>query len=147
MSSESNKAVALKFNDSVREYWRTGDVNVFDDVLSPDFVHHSPGLPPNLEGMKQAIPMFRSAFPDMELTVENVVAEGDRVADHVTVRGTHKGELMGVPPTGKKVQFAEMHISRIKDGKIVERWGQWDALGMLQQIGAIPSPEAATAER
>jgi predicted ester cyclase len=82
--------------------------------------------------------MFRGAFPDMRLTEEDMIAEGDKVVDRVTVRGTHEGALMGIPPSGNQVEFVETHISRIADGKIVERWGQWDALGMMQQIGAVP---------
>ena len=79
----------------------------------------------------------------MRLTVEDMIAEGDKVVDRVIVRGTHEGELMGIPATGKQVEVVEMHISRIADGKIVERWGQWDAMGMMQQIGAVPEPGQA----
>jgi steroid delta-isomerase-like uncharacterized protein len=148
--SEENKAVVRRFNELVEEYWRTGDADAFDEVVAPDFVHHAPGLPPDLEGMKQTLPMFRAAFPDMRLTEEDVIAEGDKVVDRVTVRGTHEGELMGVPPSGNRVEFMETHISRIADGKIVERWSQWDAMGMMQQVGAVPEPgqeeEARAAE-
>jgi steroid delta-isomerase-like uncharacterized protein len=138
--SEEKKAVVRRFNELVEQYWRTGDADAFDEALASDFVHHAPGLPPDLEGMKQALPMFRAAFPDMRLTVEEMIAEGDKVVDRVTVRGTHEGELMGIPASGKQVEFMETHISRIADGKIVERWGQWDALGMMQQIGGVPAP-------
>ncbi len=143
MSAEENKAVVRRFNELVGEYWRTGDADTLDEVGGDDFVHHAPGLPPDLEGMKQALPMFRAAFPDMRLTEEDMIAEGDRVLDRVTVRGTHEGELMGMPPTGNPVEFTETHISRIAGGKIVERWGQWDAMGIMQQIGAIPEPGQA----
>ena len=143
MAAEENKADVRRYNDLVGEYWRTGDADILDEVVAPDFVHHAPGLPPDLEGMKQALPMFRAAFPDMRLTEEDLVAEGDRVVDGVTVRGTHEGELMGVPPSGNPVEFMETHISRIADGKIVERWGQWDAMGIMQQIGGIPEPGQA----
>jgi steroid delta-isomerase-like uncharacterized protein len=139
--SEEKKAVVRRYNELVEQYWRTGDADAFDEVVASDFVHHSPGLPPDLEGMKQALPMFRAAFPDMRLTVEEMIAEGDKVVDRVTVRGTHEGELMGIPASGKQVEFMETHISRIADGKIVERWGEWDALGMMQQIGAVSAPE------
>ena len=138
--SEEKKAVVRRYNELVEQYWRTGDADAFDEVVAPDFAHHSPGLPPDLEGMKQALPMFRGAFPDMRLTVEDMIAEGDKVVDRVTVRGAHEGELMGIPASGKQVEFMETHISRIADGKIVERWGEWDALGMMQQIGAVPAP-------
>ena len=138
--SEEKKAVVRRYNELVEQYWRTGDADAFDEVVASDFVHHAPGLPPDLEGMKQALPMFRAAFPDMRLTVEEMIAEGDKVVDRVTVRGTHEGELMGIPASGKQVEFMETHISRIADGKIVERWGEWDALGIMQQIGAVPAP-------
>jgi steroid delta-isomerase-like uncharacterized protein len=141
--SEENKAVVRRFNELVEEFWRTGDADAFDEVVAPDFVHYAQGLPPDLEGMKQALPMFRAAFPDMRLTVEDMIAEGDKVVDRVTVRGTHEGELMGVPPSGNRVEFMETHISRIADGKIVERWNQWDAMGLMQQIGAVPEPGQA----
>jgi predicted ester cyclase len=135
---EENKAVVRRFNELVEEYWRTGDADAFDEVVASDFVHHAPGLPPDLEGMKQSLPMFRAAFPDMRLTEEDLIAKGDKVADRVTVRGTHEGELMGIPATGKQVEFTETHISRIADGKIVERWGEWDVLGMMRPLGAVP---------
>jgi steroid delta-isomerase-like uncharacterized protein len=138
--SEEKKAVVRRYNELVEQYWRTGDADAFDEVVASDFVHHAPGLPPDLEGMKQALPMFRAAFPDMRLTVEDMIAEGDKVVDRVTVRGAHEGELMGIPASGKQVEFMETHISRIADGKIVERWGEWDALGIMQQIGAVPAP-------
>lgn len=137
---EEKRAVVRRYNELVEQYWRTGDADAFDEVVASDFVHHAPGLPPDLEGMKQALPMFRAAFPDMRLPVEDMIAEGDKVVDRVTVRGTHEGELMGIPASGKQVEFMETHISRIADGKIVERWGEWDALGMMQQIGAVPAP-------
>jgi predicted ester cyclase len=138
--SEENKAVVRRFNELIGEFWRTGDADAFDEVVAPDFVHHAPGLPPDLEGMKQALPMFRAAFPDMSLTVEELFAEGDKVADRMTWQATHQGELMGIPPTGNTVRGEEMHISRISEGKIVERWGQGDNLGLMQQLGVVPPP-------
>jgi steroid delta-isomerase-like uncharacterized protein len=142
---EENKAIVRRFNELVEEYWRTGNADALEEVVAPDFVHHAPGIPPDLEGLKQALPMFRAAFPDMRLTEEDVIADGDKVVDRVTVRGTHQGELMGIPSTGKQVEFTETHISRIADGKIVERWGEWDALGLMQQLGGVPVPEQSRA--
>jgi predicted ester cyclase len=140
MSTEENKAVVRRFNDLIGEFFRTGDADALDEVLSPDFVIHQPGTPPDLESFKQFLPMFRAAFPDMSYTVEDMIAEGDMVVDRLTWQATHQGELMGIPPTGNLVTVTEMHISRIADGKIVERWGQPDMLGMMQQLGAIPPP-------
>jgi predicted ester cyclase len=99
--------------------------------------------PPDLESFKQFLPMFRTAFPDMSPTVEDMIAEGDKVVDPLTWQGTHQGELMGIPPTGNTVTVTEMHIYRISEGKIVERWGQPDLLGMMQQLGAVPPPGEA----
>ncbi len=141
MSTEENKAVVQRFNELIGEFFRTGDADALDEVLAPEFVYHQPGTPPDLESFKQFLPMFRAAFPDMSYTVEDMIAEGDKVVDRLTWEATHQGELMGIPPTGNKVRVTEMHISRIADGKIVERWGQPDRLGLMQQLGAIPPPE------
>jgi steroid delta-isomerase-like uncharacterized protein len=138
--SEENKAVVQRFNELIGEFFRTGDADVLDEVLAPEFVYHQPGTPPDLESFKQFLPMFRAAFPDMRYTVEDLFAEGDKVVDRLTWRATHQGELMGIPPTGKSVRVTEMHISRISEGKIVERWGQPDMLGMMQQLGVVPPP-------
>jgi predicted ester cyclase len=138
--SEENKAVVRRFSELFEEFWRTGDVDALDEVLPPDFVQHQPGSPPDREGFKQSLPMFRAAFPDMRYTVEDMVAEGDKVVDRISWQATHQGEMMGIPPTGNTVRVTAIHMSRIAEGKIVERWGQPDMLGMMQQLGAIPEP-------
>jgi predicted ester cyclase len=140
MSAEENKAVVRRYNDLFAECWRTGEVDILDEVLAPEFVYHSPGAPPDLGGFKQSLLMLSAAFPDMRGTVEDLFAEGDKVADRITWQATHEGELMGIPPTGNTVRGTEMHISRIADGMIVERWGEGDNLGMMQQLGVVPSP-------
>lgn len=140
MPAEENKAVVRRFNQLIEEYWRTGNVDVFDEVVSPSVVHHGPGLPSDIAGLKQVLPMFRAAFPDMRFTVEAMIADGDVVVDRMTVYATHQGEMMGIPASGRRVRFTEMHMARVEGGKIVERWSEWDQLGLLQQIGAIPSP-------
>jgi predicted ester cyclase len=115
-------------------------VNALDEVCAPDLVHHGPAMmPSDLAGLKQMAPMFRAAFPDIEIVPECLLADGDRVVDLVTVRGTHQGEFMGIPPSGKPIEMQEIHIARIVDGRIVERWTQFDIFGLLQQIGGIPS--------
>ncbi len=138
MATEENKAIVQRFNELFGEFWRTGDADVLDEVVAPEFVYHQPLTPPDLEGFKQFLPMFRNAFPDMNYTVEDLFAEGDKVADRITWQATHQGELMGIPPTGNSVTVTDMHISRIAEGKIVERWGQGDNLGLMQQLGAVP---------
>ena len=146
MSAEKNKALVRRFNEGIRQFFQDGDVSGLDEICSPDFLHHGPGIPPDLEGFKQMGLMFRAALSNMEVVVEDLIAEGDRVVDRITVRGTHIGELMGVPPSGKRFEMQEMHIARIVNGKIVERWTLVDMFGLLQQIGGIPAaPEPATA--
>jgi steroid delta-isomerase-like uncharacterized protein len=138
MAADENKAVVRRFNEITRQFFQGGDVSGWDEVCAPDFVHHGPGMmPSDLAGLKQMVPAFRAAFPDVELVTEDLVAEGDRVVDRVTVRGTHRGEFMGIPPSGKRFEMQEIHIARIVDGKIVERWTQFDMFGLLQHIGGI----------
>lgn len=146
MSAEENKALVRRFNEGIHQFFLDGDVSELNEICSPDFVHHGPGMPPDLEGFKQMGLMFRAALSDVEVIVEDLVAEGDRVVDRITVRGTHTGELMGVPASGTRFEMQEMHIARIVNGKIAERWTLVDMFGLLQQIGGIPAaPEPATA--
>lgn len=118
-----------------------GNLGVIDEVSSPSMVDHSapPESPPGIEGAKQMIGMFRAAFPDMHVTTEDLIAEGDKVVCRVTFRGTHRGEFMGIAPTGKQVSVASIEINRIVAGKIVERWELVDQMGMMQQLGVIPT--------
>jgi steroid delta-isomerase-like uncharacterized protein len=135
---EENRAVVRRFNEGVQRFFQTGDLSALDDICAPDFVHHGPGIPPDLDGFKQMVPIFRSAFSDVEVDIEDLIAEGDRVVDRITVRGTHSGDFMGIPPSGKQWEMQEIHIARIVDGKIAERWTMVDMFGLLQQIGGIP---------
>jgi predicted ester cyclase len=140
MTIDANEALIRRLNECLQEFWRTGNADILDEVLAPEFVHHAPGIPPDRAGLKQMLPLFRAAFPDLQITIDDLIVEGDKVCDRVTVRGTHRGALMGIPPTGKPITMTEIHLTRIAGGKIVERWGEWDQLGLLQQIGAIPAP-------
>jgi steroid delta-isomerase-like uncharacterized protein len=138
MSAE-NKAIARRFF----ELFSQGDLETIGrELLSPEFVAHFPGMPGplNLESYRQVGLMFRSAFPDIQDTVEDQIAEGDKVVTRVTSRGTHQGALMGIPATGKRYTISAIVIDRIIDGRIVERWAQFDQLGMLQQLGVVPAP-------
>ncbi len=141
---EANKAIVRRYTEEV---WNAGNLDVLPELMSADVVHHEATmehqLPRGLEGHKQAIRIYRAAFPDLRSVHQVEVAEGDKVAVLFQVTGTHKGELMGIPPTGRKVMFSGINIHRFADGKIVETWWAWDALGLLQQIGAIPLPAAA----
>jgi steroid delta-isomerase-like uncharacterized protein len=139
MAAEENKALVRRFVDEVQS---GGNVDVIDELCSPEFVNHSApsGVPSNREGVKQVTAMFRQAFLDSYFTVEDMVAEGDKVATRKTFRGTHQGEFMGIPPTGQQVSIGLIDIVRIADGKVVEHWSIGDNLGMLQQLGVMPQP-------
>lgn len=142
MSVEANKAVLEKFNQVMGEFWHSGNAELFDQVIAEDCVIHQPGFPPNRAGFKQVLPAFRSAFPDFKVVEWDMVAEGDKIADRVVWTATHKGELMGIPATGKTITVREAHIRRFANDKIVEHWGEWDQMGMMQQLGVIPSDSA-----
>jgi steroid delta-isomerase-like uncharacterized protein len=142
--SEENKAVARRF----LEVFSTGDVAALDEFVASDVAVHDPQDPfagNGLEGVKKSISMYREAFPDLSFEVEFQVAEGDYVVSRWVGTGTHEGELMGVQPTHDKSTVTGIGIDRIQDGKIVEAWNNWDTLGLLQNIGAIPQAEAARA--
>jgi steroid delta-isomerase-like uncharacterized protein len=144
VSAEENKAII----QSVEEALNRGDWDAVDRLFAASYVDHDPsraGLPPGPEGVKQAWSMFRAAFPDLQVTIEDMIAEGDKVAVRGVVRGTHQGELMGIPPTGKQVTATLIDVNRIESGKLVERWAEQDNLGMMQQLGVIPAPEQAGA--
>lgn len=138
--SEQNKAISRRFVDEiiVRK-----NLAAFDDLVAPDVVAHHvpPPLQQDFDGWKAVVSMVLGAFPDAKITVGDMIAEGDKVVLRWSVQGTHKGELMGIPATGKKVAFTGMIIDRFAAGKIVEHWEQFDMLGMMQQLGVVPPPE------
>lgn len=138
-TEEANKRHVRRFFEEV---WSTGDVALRDSFLAADYRGHIPGNTEALdrEGWTSWFTGFRAAFPDARFTVEDMVAEGDRVAARLTMRGTHRGELNGIAPTGREVTVTGMSIERVVDGRIVEGWNQSDALGMLGQLGALPPP-------
>lgn len=138
--SEENKALARRWFEDL---FNTGDLDVADEISAPDHVVHDPTVgdqPRGPEGDKQVVSLYRGAFPDANITVEDQVAESDEVVTRWTGRGTHEGELMGVPPSGNRVELSGMTLNRISGGKIAETWTNYDALGMMRQIGAIPEP-------
>jgi steroid delta-isomerase-like uncharacterized protein len=144
--SEENKALIRREVEEV--FSAQGDLEVADEIFAPEYVSHDPQSPEDVrgpEGAKEFAMMYRNAFPDVQLSIEDQVAEGDKVVTRWIGRGTHQGELMGVAPTGNQVRVAGMTISRIEEGKIVEEWEIYDTLGMMQQLGAIPSAEEAQA--
>ena len=139
MSAEDNKAVVRRFVDEVQS---AGDIDLIDGLCSPEFVNHSapPGVPADCEGIKIVTAMFRGAFPDSYFTVEDMIAEGDKVATRKTFHGTHEGEFMGIPPSGRSVAMGLIDVVRIDDGRVVEHWSVGDGLGLMQQLGVIPQP-------
>ena len=137
MSEEQNKAIIRRLFEEV---WNSGDLAAADEIIDPNMVDHvtRPENPIGLEGFKQGVTMFRSALPDLEITSDDLLAAGDKVAVLWTARGTHLGEFMGIAPTGKWIEVRGMYMYRLAGGKLVERAGARDMLGLLQQIGAIP---------
>jgi steroid delta-isomerase-like uncharacterized protein len=128
------------------ELLNAGDIDGFGDHMAEDFVEHEvmPGLEPSRDGVKQMFRMYRAAFPDLRMEAEDVLVSGDKVVARVRATGTQQGEFMGLPATGKSVNVQLIDIIRFgEDGLAREHWGVFDALGMMQQLGAIP--EAATA--
>jgi len=144
MSTEENKAIVRRFLEGI---FSQGNPDVVDELAGPDFVVHDPSSEAGqvaAEGVKESIAWSHSAFPDLRVTIEDQVAEGDKVATRWRVRGTHQGEMMEVSATGKQVTFTGTQTDYISGGKIVESWSNWDTLGMLGQIGAGPVPERQT---
>ena len=138
MSAEQNKAIVSRW---VAGGWNTGDLSLVDEFYA-DYTMHSPGIPDvqGTEAFKGFVTMYRAAFPDIHFTIEDMVAEGDKVVWRATTRGTHRGDLMGIPPTGKSIVVSSTIISRFDNGKWAEDWVLIDMLGMLQQLGVIPAP-------
>ena len=143
--SEENKTLSRRV---VEEVLVAGNLDVVDEIVSKDYVHHDPAMPEEGHGrehFKEFASMYRSAFPDVHVEIEDMIAEGDRVATRWVASGTHEGELMGISPTGNRVTVAGTTIDRLADGQIAETWDIYDALGMMRQLGAIPSPEETQA--
>ncbi len=141
--AEETKARGLSF---LQQVLNTGDLSNLTEWVAPDFVEHMP-LPgaasQGPEAMRQLVTSFRSVFPDLRFEVQDLIADGDRVVERVIVRGTHQGELFGIPPTGKEVAYSGISIHRIVDGKVVEHWYEFNTLELLQQLGVQFPPQAA----
>jgi steroid delta-isomerase-like uncharacterized protein len=139
---EQNKAAVRVVFDA----FNGGDLDALDQVVAEDAVDHDPYNPyasEGREGLKQLIADYRESFPDLEVTIEDIIAEGDKVVVRWTASGTQQGEVMGTPGSGKRTSVGGIGIDRLEGGRIVESWAHWDTLGMLQQIGAIPQPQPA----
>jgi steroid delta-isomerase-like uncharacterized protein len=122
-----------------------GNLDALDELLADDLVEHeeTPGLEPTKEGVKQFFAMFLAAFPDLSMKADQLISEGDIVCARATMTGTHNGEFMGIPATGKPVEVKMIDIVRVRDGQAVEHWGLTDSMALMQQLGAIPEEAPA----
>jgi len=141
---DQNKALV---REAFLALFNEGHLAAAEKAFAPDFVGHDPSSPGPVsgpQGVKNMVSTYRSAFPDMHLTIEDQIAEGDKVVTRWSARGTHKGELMGIPPTEKVVTMTGIMTTRIAGGKIEDAWENYDALGMKQQLGVVPGPNSPT---
>jgi predicted ester cyclase len=137
MSSEQNKAIVRRL---LEEPWK-GDLRVIDELVDRKYVGYDPSLPEPLrgpEGFKENISTYRAAYSDARITVDDQIAEGDKVATRWTGRGKHDGDLMGIGPTGKQVTVSGLTLSRLANGKVIEEYTNWDTFGMMQQLDVVP---------
>jgi steroid delta-isomerase-like uncharacterized protein len=138
MATEENKALLRRFI----EIWNTGNVAMADEFVNANLVDHSlpPGLPPGLAGFKLLVSGFRAAFPDLRITIDDLMAQGDKAAARVTFRGTQQGEFQGIPATAKSFTMGAIGLLRFEAGEVVEHWATLDLLSLLTQLGVAPLP-------
>jgi steroid delta-isomerase-like uncharacterized protein len=141
--ADANKAIVHRIYEAIS----SGNIDAMIQLLSSDYVDHSapPGINPGPEGTRALLTMYRTSFPDLTVRAEDVLAEGDKVAARLRADGTHQGEFQGIPPTGKRTSITGIEIFSIVNGKVTERWGELNFLALLQQLGAIPTPDQASA--
>lgn len=139
-TSDETRTAARRFYDVLNGALRTGDLAALEHVIAADAMDHNPvpGMKPGLAGIAEAFAGFRTVFPDAVFAVEDVVAEGDKAACRIRVRATHRGRFLGVDPTSRQVTWTVIDLLRFADGKLVERWGLADEVGLLRQFGAAP---------
>jgi predicted ester cyclase len=139
MSEEQNRKAMERI---IEEAYSKGNLDVINEVMAPSFVEHQAGIvPPTAEGVKKSIAFLRGAFPDLHLTIEDILAYGDKVWTRSTARGSQQGPFMGLPPTGKPFAITVIDVCRFENGQIVEHWGVADQLAVMAQIGALPRPQ------
>jgi len=124
----------------IYEAINTGNLALLDKFVAPGYVEHSEGFQ-GVEPFRQQAAAFRAAFPDLRVTIEDVLTDGDRFASRTTVTGTHTGDLMGMPATGKRISVEAVDIGRVHDGQAAERWGGLNMYALLTQLGVIPAPQ------
>ena len=140
MSAEESKATMRRYLDVFEQ---GNNLHILDELLAPDYINHTPAtpdLPTGPEGVKGVVTMFQSAMPDLRVIVQDMIAEGDKVATRYTLEGTHRGELFGFPPTGQRLSIKSISVERVSEGKIREHWRVTDSLDMMQQLGVVPEP-------
>lgn len=144
MTTEDNKALVRRY---VEEAWNKGNVSIIDDLMSDDYTRHVSGCPTPLtrESHKKRILQIHRALPDVTMTIEDMIAAGDRVVSRVTLRGTQRDTFMGIPATGRQVTVTGIDIARVVGGKLVEHWAEMDTLGLIKQLGALSRPALALA--
>ena len=136
--SEQNKTIVRRLFD---ELWNKGNLPVADELIAPTYTHHdasTPDLGRGPESEKKRATLYRTAFPDLRLTIEDIIAEGETVTARWSCRGTHRGDLSGIGPTGNQINISGVTVARLSNGKMVEGWVNWDALGLMQQLGVVP---------
>jgi steroid delta-isomerase-like uncharacterized protein len=136
--SEANKNVVRRLFEEV---WNKNNLPVADEVFASSYTHHDTSTPDvgrGPESEKKRASLYRTAFPDLRLTIEDIIAEGETVTARWSCRGTHKGDLSGITPTGRQFTISGISIARFANGKMVEGWINWDALGLMQQLGVVP---------
>lgn len=140
MASEENIKV---MRSVINEGFNKGNLDALDDLFAPDFQEHQAGMvPPNLDGVKGAITFLRSVFPDLTLTIQDSAAAGDTVWVRIKACGTHRGSIMGQPPTGRPFEITVIDVGRFRDGKMIEHWGVADRFHQMEQLGLLPHPGA-----
>jgi len=136
--SEQNKAIVRRLFE---ELWNKGNLSVAEELYAPNYTHHDPSTPDfgrGPESERKRATLYRTAFPDLKLTIEDIIAEGETVMARWSCRGTHKGDLSGIAPTGKQFTISGVTIARLTNGKLAEGYVNWDALGLMQQLGVAP---------
>jgi steroid delta-isomerase-like uncharacterized protein len=142
MSTEENKAIVRRMTE---EFYNQGNIESADQFFAASYVHHDPASPQvrDLEGLKEALRAFLAGCPDLHITTDELVGEGDKVLKRWTYHCTHTGDLSGMPPTGNRITMSGLELFRLADGKIAESWLAYDNLSLLQQLGVIPAAEQA----
>lgn len=139
-TTDQNKELVRRSND---EIWGKGNLDILHEYVAEDYVEYNTASPEPIrgpEGYRENVEMVRSAFPDLEVSTEDLIADGDKVVSRYKLTGTHDGPLMGIEPTGTEVEFEGISIGRLEDGKVVEGWSNIDVFGMMQQLGVVGQP-------